>query len=111
MVCCASLLASGVGIDLTAAQVVVHYDRWWNPAREEQATARVHRMGQKHVVQVIKLVTLGTLEEKIHALIEKKRTLARDILSQDDASALKRLSREDLAGLLRWQEPGRAKGL
>ncbi len=104
MVCCASLLAGGVGIDLTAAQVVVHYDRWWNPAREEQATARVHRMGQKHVVQVIKLVTLGTLEEKIHALIEKKRTLARDILSQDDASALKRLSREDLAGLLRWQE-------
>ncbi len=102
MVCCASLLASGVGIDLTAAQVVVHYDRWWNPAREEQATARVHRMGQKRVVQVIKLVTLGTLEEKIHALIERKRALARDVISRDDASVLKRLSREDLAGLLRW---------
>lgn len=104
MVCCASLLASGVGIDLTAAQVVVHYDRWWNPAREEQATARVHRMGQKHVVQVIKLVTLGTLEEKIHTLIEGKKALARDILSEDDASVLKRLSREDLAGLIRWPE-------
>ncbi len=115
MVCCASLLASGVGIDLTAAQVVVHYDRWWNPAREEQATARVHRMGQKHVVQVIKLVTLGTLEEKIHALIEGKKALARDILSQDDASVLKRLSREDLAGLLRRPEgsspPGRQRGV
>ena len=98
-----------------AGQVVVHYDRWWNPAREEQATARVHRMGQKHVVQVIKLVTLGTLEEKIHALIEGKKALARDILSQDDASVLKRLSREDLAGLLRRPEgsspPGRQRGV
>ncbi|NOQ47269.1 MAG: hypothetical protein GQ559_11480 [Desulfobulbaceae bacterium] len=104
MVCSASLLAGGLGIDLTAAQVVIHYDRWWNPAREEQATARVHRMGQKHVVQVIKLVTMGTLEEKIHGLIEKKRTLAEDVITEDDASILKQLSREDLAALMSWQE-------
>jgi SNF2 family DNA or RNA helicase len=73
---CASLLAGGVGIDLTSAQAVIHYDRWWNPAREEQATARVHRMGQKNVVQVFRLITKGTLEEKIHQLITKKRELA-----------------------------------
>ncbi len=102
--CLASLLAGGVGIDLTAAQVVIHYDRWWNPAKEEQATARVHRMGQRSSVQVIKLVTVGTLEEKIHALIEKKQALADDIITEDDASIMKQLNRRDIASLLSWQE-------
>lgn len=72
----ASLLAGGVDIDLTAAQAVIHYDRWWNPAKEKQATARVHRMGQKHVVQSFRLITRGTLEEKIHRLINSKKKLA-----------------------------------
>lgn len=101
-ICCASLLAGGTGIDLTGAQVVIHYDRWWNPAKEEQATARVHRMGQKHPVQVYKLVTAGTLEEKIHGMIEKKRALAADLIVEDDGSILKKLSREELAGLFQF---------
>ncbi len=101
-VCCASLLAGGTGIDLTGAQVVIHYDRWWNPAKEEQATARVHRMGQRHPVQVYKLVTAGTLEEKIHHLIEKKRALAAELVVEDDGSVLKTLNRKELAGLFHY---------
>lgn len=96
----ASLLAGGVGIDLTAAQAVIHYDRWWNAAREEQATARVHRMGQKHVVQVFKLITAGTLEEKIHTLIQKKKDLANELVREDDVGIIKRLNRDELIDLL-----------
>jgi SNF2 family DNA or RNA helicase len=103
-VCLASLLAGGVGIDLTAAQVVVHYDRWWNPAKEEQATARVHRMGQQQVVQVIKLITCNTLEEKLHLLLQKKQALAADVIVEDDASILKSISREDLISLFTVNE-------
>lgn len=101
-VCCASLLAGGTGIDLTGAQVVIHFDRWWNPAKEEQATARVHRMGQCHPVQVYKLVTTGTLEEKIHGLIEQKRALAAELIVEDDGSILKTLNRKELVGLFRY---------
>ena len=96
----ASLLAGGVGVDLTAAQAVIHYDRWWNAAREDQATARVHRMGQKNVVQVFKLITVGTLEEKINRIISKKRALADHLVKEDDNSIIKRLSREELLDLL-----------
>jgi SNF2 family DNA or RNA helicase len=96
----ASLLAGGVGVDLTAAQAVIHYDRWWNAAREDQATARVHRMGQKNVVQVFKMVTIGTLEEKINQMILRKRTLGNYLVKQDDASIIKRLSRQELIDLL-----------
>lgn len=99
----ASLLAGGIGVDLTAAQAVIHYDRWWNAAREDQATARVHRMGQKNVVQVFKLVTVGTLEEKIHRIIEKKRNLAEHLVRADDASITKRLSKKELMELLYWE--------
>lgn len=100
-VCCASLLAGGVGIDLTGAQAVIHYDRWWNAAKEEQATSRVHRFGQKRVVQVFRLITLGTLEEKIHHLIIKKRDLAASLINEDDALILKNLDRRQLLELLR----------
>jgi len=65
----ASLKAAGTGIDLTAGSVVIHYDRWWNPAKENQATDRVHRIGQNRGVQVFKMVTKGTIEEHIHMLI------------------------------------------
>jgi superfamily II DNA or RNA helicase len=102
---CASLLAGGVGVDLTAAQAVIHYDRWWNAAREDQATARVHRMGQKNVVHTFKLVTVGTLEEKINSLIEKKRDLSLNLVREDDVAIVKRLSREDLIELLEWSQP------
>jgi SNF2 family DNA or RNA helicase len=95
-----SLLAGGVGIDLTAASVVIHYDRWWNAAKEDQATDRVHRIGQDRSVHVLKLVTEGTLEEKISALIEKKRALMDQIIKEDDPSLLKGFDREELSALL-----------
>jgi len=96
-----SLKAGGIGIDLIAASVVIHYDRWWNAAREDQATDRVHRMGQKKVVQVFKLVTAGTLEEKIAALIEQKRTLAQSIVVDDSADGMKAFNREELLEFLK----------
>jgi SNF2 family DNA or RNA helicase len=94
-----SLLAGGLGIDLTAGSVVIHYDRWWNAARENQATDRVHRIGQTRGVQVIKLITRGTLEEKIDQMIRKKAELL-DALVEDDAATLKALSREELIDIL-----------
>ena len=99
---CASLLAGGIGIDLTSAQAVIHYDRWWNPAREEQATARVHRMGQKNVVQVFRLITKGTLEEKIHQLIFRKSALSTSLIEEDEAGIIKQMDRKQLAELFRF---------
>jgi superfamily II DNA or RNA helicase len=96
-----SLKAGGQGIDLVGGSVVIHYDRWWNAAREDQATDRVHRMGQRRAVQVFKLVTEGTLEEKIHAIIERKRRLAESIVQEDDPSLAKLFTREELVELLR----------
>ena len=93
-------MAGGVGIDLVAASVVIHYDRWWNAAREDQATDRVHRIGQKRGVQVFKLVTQGTLEEKIDVMIRKKRDLMESVIKEDDPGLLKHFSREDLIELL-----------
>ena len=95
-----SLKAGGIGIDLVAASIVIHYDRWWNAAKEDQATDRVHRIGQRRGVQVFKLVTEGTLEEKIAAIIEKKRMLTDGILGEDDPGLLKTFSREDLIEML-----------
>ena len=96
---CGSLLAGGIGIDLTAASVVVHYDRWWNATKESQATDRVHRIGQNKNVQVLKLITRGTLEEKIHRLIESKRALFEKFLDKDE-EVFKTLSRQELLSLL-----------
>ncbi len=76
-----SLKAGGTGLNLTAADTVIHYDPWWNPAVEEQATARAHRIGQDKPVFVYKLMTQGTVEEKILALQERKRGLADNLLS------------------------------
>ncbi len=95
-----SLQAAGLGIDLTAASVVIHYDRWWNAARENQATDRVHRMGQKRGVQVFKLVTKGTFEEKIDAMIARKGKLLEEIVGADEQEAIKVFSREELIELL-----------
>ena len=96
----ASLRAAGVGIDLTSASVVIHYDRWWNAAREEQATDRVHRIGQTRGVQVVTLVTRGTVEERIDRLIAEKARLARDLVPEEDPRLLRRFTREELRGLL-----------
>lgn len=95
-----SLKAGGVGIDLVAASVVVHYDRWWNAAREDQATDRVHRIGQQRAVQVFKLITRGTLEERIAQIIEDKRALMGDVLTSDDPHLAKVFTREQLLELL-----------
>ncbi len=99
-----SLQAAGVGIDLISASVVIHYDRWWNPAKENQATDRVHRMGQKRGVQVFKLVTKNSIEEHIHHLIEKKLSLAKGVIGFDEHDQIKGLQREDLIELLQLLE-------
>jgi superfamily II DNA or RNA helicase len=95
-----SLKAGGTGVDLVAGSVVIHYDRWWNAAKEDQATDRVHRIGQKRGVQVFKLVTQGTLEEKIAAIIEKKRNLMDAVIREDDPGVMKTFSREELIDIL-----------
>ena len=83
-----SLKAGGTGLNLTGADTVILYDLWWNPAVEEQAAGRAHRMGQKQVVQVIRLVTKGTVEEKILALQERKRTLMNEVVSAESAESI-----------------------
>jgi SNF2 family DNA or RNA helicase len=96
-----SLKAGGTGIDLVGGSVVIHYDRWWNAAREDQATDRVYRIGQKRAVQVFKLVTEGTLEEKIGAIIDRKRQMMDSVVEEDDPKLAKIFSREDLLEMLR----------
>jgi SNF2 family DNA or RNA helicase len=91
-----SLKAGGTGIDLTAATIVIHYDRWWNAAREEQATDRVHRIGQTRGVLVIKFITAGTIEERINAIIMRKSALAEKSLVADSPDSLKIFTREEL---------------
>lgn len=95
-----SLKAGGTGIDLVAASVVIHYDRWWNAAREDQATDRVHRIGQKKGVHIFKLVTEGTLEEKIAAIIERKKNIMDSVILEDDPGLLKTFSRKELMEML-----------
>jgi superfamily II DNA or RNA helicase len=97
-----SLQAVGLGVDLTAASVVIHYDRWWNAARENQATDRVHRIGQTRGVQVFKLVTKGTFEERIDALISAKGKLMEEVVGVDDQDVVKRLDRAELIELLQY---------
>lgn len=96
----ASLQASGLGVDLTAASVVIHYDRWWNAARENQATDRVHRIGQIRGVQVIKFVTKFTFEERIDELISRKGRLMEEVVSADDHEVFKQFSRDEIIQLL-----------
>ncbi|WP_102344831.1 DEAD/DEAH box helicase [Bacillus sp. Marseille-P3661] len=79
-----SLKAGGTGLNLTAANHVIHYDRWWNPAVENQATDRAYRIGQKRFVHVHKLITTGTLEEKIDEMIDKKQSLSDEIISGEN---------------------------
>jgi hypothetical protein len=104
-----TLKAGGVGLNLTAANHVVHYDRWWNPAVEDQATDRVFRIGQERNVQVRKLVCVGTLEERIDAMIESKRDLANRIVGSGEAR-LTDLSLADLRELVALSEDAVAEG-
>ncbi len=92
-----SLKAGGVGLNLTAADAVIHYDPWWNPAVEDQATDRAHRIGQDKAVFVYRLLTENTVEQRVMALQESKRGLAEDLLGDGGA---RQLSRDDLDALL-----------
>jgi len=96
---CISLKAGGTGLNLTAADIVIHYDPWWNTAVENQASDRVHRIGQKNIVNIYKLIIKGTIEEKILAMQREKSDLAAHILSGEGFSSA-RLSRQDLLNLL-----------
>lgn len=94
-----SLRAGGTGLNLTGADTVILYDLWWNPAVEDQATSRAHRFGQKNVVQVIRFITDGTIEEKIYELQQKKRELIDQVI-QPGETMLSSLSEEDIKELL-----------
>jgi hypothetical protein len=100
----ASLLAGGVGIDLTGASVVLHYDRWWNPAKENQATDRVHRIGQRRFVQVFKLLTRDTIEERIDELIRSKIELMEQVVAPTE-DFVSNLGRQELINLLDIEIP------
>lgn len=93
-----SLKAGGTGLNLTGADMVIHYDPWWNPAVEDQATDRAHRIGQNNAVQVIKLITQGTIEEKIHALQARKKTLV-DSVIQPGETMISKLTEKELREL------------
>jgi SNF2 family DNA or RNA helicase len=94
-----SLKAGGTGLNLTGADTVILYDLWWNPAVEDQATGRAHRIGQKKVVQVFRLVAAGTIEEKIYSLQQKKKELIENII-QPGETLFNRLSEEEIRELL-----------
>ena len=93
-----SLKAGGTGLNLTGADTVIHYDPWWNPAVEEQATDRAYRIGQQNKVHVIKLITKGTIEEKIYKLQRKKKELSDSVISSKEVF-INTLSREELEEL------------
>lgn len=96
-----SLKAGGTGLNLTSADVVVHFDPWWNPAVEEQATDRAHRIGQKNVVEVIKLIAKGTIEEKIISLQEEKKKLISQLIGDEfsKAEGFAALTEDEILGL------------
>jgi non-specific serine/threonine protein kinase len=91
-----SLKVGGTGLNLTAASHVIHFDRWWNPAVEDQATDRTFRIGQKKNVLVHKFVCRGTVEEKIDALIAGKQSMAREVLETGGEALLTELSDAEL---------------
>ena len=94
-----SLKAGGFGLNLTAADTVIHLDPWWNPAVEDQATARAHRIGQTKPVTAVRLVARGTIEEEVLSLHAAKRALAAGILEGADLAAS--LGTDDLIDLIR----------
>lgn len=96
-----SLKAGGTGLNLTSANIVVHFDPWWNPAVEDQASDRAHRIGQKNVVNVIKLIAKDTAEERVINLQETKKELIEDVINGnlDNSATLKNLSKDDIIDL------------
>ncbi len=94
-----SLKAGGLGLNLTAADYVIHLDPWWNPAIEDQASDRAHRIGQKRPVTIYRLVTKNAIEEKIIGLHKFKRDLADNLLEGTDTSS--KISAEELLNIIR----------
>ena len=96
-----SLKAGGTGLNLTSADMVIHFDPWWNPAIEDQATDRAHRFGQKSNVEVIKLIAKGTIEEKILKLQDDKKEVIGEIMNEDynNGSLLGTLSEDEIKEL------------
>jgi SNF2 family DNA or RNA helicase len=95
-----SLKAGGTGLNLTGADVVIHYDPWWNVAAQNQATDRAHRIGQKKSVQVYKLVTSDSIEEKIINLQQSKKELAESIISDQEGGSIFNMTKDELMDLL-----------
>ena len=95
-----SLMAGGTGLNLTGADMVMHYDPWWNPAVEDQATDRAHRIGQKKKVYVVKLIAADSIEEKVLALQRRKQALIAATVATTDAAIVEKLTTDDLAELL-----------
>ncbi len=100
-----SLRAGGTGINLSAADVVIHLDPWWNPAVEDQATDRAHRIGQRKTVSVYRIVAAGTIEEALLRLKGRRGALARAVIDAPDAGLPRGLSEEDVAELLSFGDP------
>jgi len=96
-----SLKAGGTGINLTGADMVIHFDPWWNPAVEAQATDRAHRIGQKKTVEVIKLIARGTIEEKIFKLQQKKKEISQSVINDETGAELflSQMSQNDIEDL------------
>jgi SNF2 family DNA or RNA helicase len=94
-----SLKAGGTGLNLTGADTVVHYDPWWNPAAEAQATDRAHRIGQTRTVTSIKLIASGTIEERVMELQRTKSEMLRKLLTESDANSSK-ISLAEIKALL-----------
>ncbi|MCL1630776.1 DEAD/DEAH box helicase [Sporolactobacillus sp. CPB3-1] len=94
-----SLKAGNTGLNLTGADTVILYDLWWNPAVEDQAVGRAHRIGQRHVVQVVRMLTQGTIEEKIHELQQKKKDLIESVVESGDQS-LSRMTEQEIKEIL-----------
>lgn len=99
-----SLKAGGTGLNLTSADIVIHFDPWWNPAAEDQATDRAHRIGQKNTVEVIKLISKGTIEEKILKLQESKKDIIDKVMTGNlsNGGILSNLSEEELINLFEY---------
>lgn len=97
-----SLKAGGTGLNLTGADTVILFDLWWNPAVEEQAASRAHRIGQKKVVEVWRLIAEGTIEEKMYQLQQEKKELFSKVMNADASQSLAQLSEEDIRDILNY---------
>ena len=95
-----SLMAGGTGLNLTGADMVIHYDPWWNPAVEAQATDRAHRIGQKKNVFVVKMIASGSVEEKVLALQRRKEAVISATVSTSDEQVMEKLTAEDISQIL-----------